>query len=79
VNTIRNHERLDKLAAEIDALRTRVIETERAALDLFGDDHDSARSSAEVIVARSLLQSAMLEYFSVAEFVRGAERPRKAA
>jgi len=79
VNTARNHERLDRLAAEIDALRTRVIETERAALDLFGDDQDSARSSAEVIAAKALLLAAALEFFNIAQFVRGAERTRKAA
>ncbi len=79
MNTSHHHARLDHLAAVIDELRARVLHAERNAFELFDSELQSSIASTAVTEIKMRLDSAYIEYVTISEFVRRAERTRKSA
>lgn len=65
MSALRVHERLDKLAADIDAFRVALLDHERASLDLVGDEHQLQQRNADASAVRALLHEALVEHFEL--------------
>lgn len=73
MNTAINHRRLDVIAQTIDRLEDAVLEAERAALDIEGDEATCSMRQEHVTRARAERDTALAAYFIEAEVVRRAQ------
>ena len=75
MSPLQQADRLDELAAVIRDLRTRVLDLERTAGDLSGDDAETVHAGAEAFMAKARLDAAIAEYFDLSELARDRQCP----
>jgi len=70
MSPLAQHDQLNALADVIRRLRLEVLNLERGANDLSGDDATCATAGAAAFMARAQLDHALHRYFDLAEIVR---------
>jgi len=75
VSSLRHHDRLDALAADIHRLRVEVIARERESGDLLDGEDAAALANDQASAARILLEAAKDRYFDESEVRRASECP----
>lgn len=76
MSTRRHQARLDELARQIATLDEALVDHERDAMDLAGDEEWCAAAQEIATRTRSDLERALREYFILAEFLRRREAKR---